>query len=90
MSSESPINIMALKYALRSLLLIAGLAAALEVELNEKPDNQQACQGMYSAKSWGGNVEPYLMATFLGYKDQGEVSFIRPDANLPAVAGSFE
>lgn len=63
-------------HVVRGLLTIAGLAAALEVELNEKPDNQQACQGMYSAKSWGGNVDPYLMATFLGYKDQGEVSYL--------------
>ena len=29
-------------------------------------------KGMYSRKSWGGDTDPYVMATFRGYQKQGE------------------
>lgn len=38
----------------------------------QKDSDRQACSGMYSRKSWGGSVDPFIM-----------VKFIKPD-NIPA------
>ncbi|KAL2134274.1 hypothetical protein VTI74DRAFT_641 [Chaetomium olivicolor] len=59
-----------------SLLLLAlsiWTAAALEVRLDETPDNRQRCAGMYSKKAWGGPVDPFILVKFTGVgKDQGD------------------
>ncbi|OAR00826.1 hypothetical protein LLEC1_08006 [Akanthomyces lecanii] len=41
---------------------------ALEVVIDQSRDNQQACAdgtGMYSKKSWGGPVDPFILVKFL-------------------------
>ncbi|KAK3375289.1 lung seven transmembrane receptor-domain-containing protein [Podospora didyma] len=59
--------------ALAALGLSAWTAAALEVRLDETPDNNQRCAGMYSMSGWGGPVNPYISVKFTGVgKDTGE------------------
>ncbi|KAH6627651.1 lung seven transmembrane receptor-domain-containing protein [Chaetomium tenue] len=53
------------------LLLSVWTAAALEVKLDQ--NENQRCAGMYSRKSWGGDVDPYIHVKFTGAgKDEGE------------------
>ncbi|KAJ2970610.1 hypothetical protein NQ176_g8110 [Zarea fungicola] len=40
-------------------------ALALEVGISQKGDQQQFCAGMYSKKSWGGPVDPFILVKFL-------------------------
>ncbi|UKZ68910.1 uncharacterized protein TrAtP1_009928 [Trichoderma atroviride] len=40
-------------------------AQALEVPMNEKEGSRQYCTGMYSRKSWGGPVDPFILVKFL-------------------------
>jgi len=47
------------------LLLLLGHVAAVEMEINQKDSSRQICSGMYSRKSWGGNVSPYILVKFL-------------------------
>ncbi|KAI5357663.1 hypothetical protein Slin15195_G035400 [Septoria linicola] len=44
---------------------------AAEMSINEKDASRQVCSGMYSRKTWGGNVDPYIL-----------VKFVHPD-NIP-------
>ncbi|OBT61341.1 hypothetical protein VE03_09318 [Pseudogymnoascus sp. 23342-1-I1] len=50
-------------------LLLAGLLLtsvnAGEFLLDQKDDNRLKCTGMYSRKSWGGNVDPYILVKFM-------------------------
>ena len=32
---------------------------------NQKENNRQVCAGMYSRKSWGGSVSPFILAKFV-------------------------
>ncbi|EAQ88988.1 hypothetical protein CHGG_05607 [Chaetomium globosum CBS 148.51] len=53
------------------LLLSVWTAAALEIKLDQ--NENQRCAGMYSRKSWGGDVDPYIHVKFTGVgKDEGE------------------
>ncbi|KAF2083977.1 hypothetical protein K490DRAFT_76155 [Saccharata proteae CBS 121410] len=57
------------------LLLLLGSALAVqavEVELNQKDENRQQCSGMYSRKSWGGSVDPFILVKFLKATDAPE------------------
>jgi len=45
------------------LLHLAQLAAGLEVKLTQS--DPQQCSGMYSRKSWGGNIDPFILTKFL-------------------------
>lgn len=31
---------------------------------DQKDGNRQICNGMYSRKSWGGNVDPFILVKF--------------------------
>lgn len=44
---------------------------AAEMSIDQKDASRQACAGMYSRKTWGGHVDPYIL-----------VKFVRPD-NVP-------
>lgn len=45
------------------LLHLAQLAAGVEVKLTQS--DPQQCSGMYSRKSWGGNIDPFILTKFL-------------------------
>ncbi|RYP15206.1 hypothetical protein DL765_005845 [Monosporascus sp. GIB2] len=51
-----------------SVSLLLGLslwtAQALEVKIDESPENNQKCAGMYSRSAWGGPVDPFILAVF--------------------------
>ncbi|KAL9043731.1 MAG: hypothetical protein Q9214_003091 [Letrouitia sp. 1 TL-2023] len=56
-----------MKTWLPSLLALASLATivgANELEINNKDPNQEQCSGMYSKSSWGGSVDPFILAKF--------------------------
>ncbi|KAF2138716.1 uncharacterized protein K452DRAFT_290370 [Aplosporella prunicola CBS 121167] len=52
-------------YALAGLLASVLAVHAAEVELNQKDENRQQCSGMYSKKSWGGQVDPFILVKFV-------------------------
>ncbi|KXS95942.1 hypothetical protein AC578_7984 [Pseudocercospora eumusae] len=43
--------------------LVATLAAEMKIDQNEA--NRQVCSGMYSRKSWGGSIDPFIMVKFI-------------------------
>ncbi|KAH0562693.1 hypothetical protein GP486_002636 [Trichoglossum hirsutum] len=49
-------------------LLLSALAitvvTASEIRLDEKDGNSQRCSGMYSRKTWGGSVDPFILTKF--------------------------
>lgn len=45
------------------LTFVIAVVNAAEVKLTQ--DEPQKCSGMYSKKSWGGNVEPFILVKFL-------------------------
>ncbi|KAK3111137.1 Membrane protein ptm1 [Teratosphaeriaceae sp. CCFEE 6253] len=51
------------------LALLATTASALETKIDQKDTNRQVCSGMYSRKSWGGSVSPFILTKFLVPKD---------------------
>ncbi|KAL1628623.1 Membrane protein ptm1 [Neofusicoccum ribis] len=42
-------------------LFPALLVQAIEVQLDQTDENRQQCSGMYSKKSWGGSVDPFIL-----------------------------
>ncbi|KAK5119107.1 hypothetical protein LTR62_000318 [Meristemomyces frigidus] len=59
------------------LALIATSALALETKIDQTESNRQVCSGMYSRKSWGGSVSPFILTKFLkpdGLSEDGEGS----------------
>ncbi|KAI9875217.1 MAG: hypothetical protein M1830_008728 [Pleopsidium flavum] len=54
------------------LAFIIAAATAGEVEINQAKQNQQRCSGMYSRKSWGGAVEPYILTKFIKATPEGD------------------
>ncbi|KAK5687205.1 Membrane protein ptm1 [Elasticomyces elasticus] len=50
-------------------LLTAASTHALETKLDQKENNRQVCSGMYSRKSWGGSVSPFILTKFVVPKD---------------------
>ncbi|KAF7720265.1 Lung seven transmembrane receptor family protein [Penicillium ucsense] len=44
--------------------LLAGSALANEVEIKSDAAHRQQCSGMYGRKSWGGNVDPFILVKF--------------------------
>ncbi|KIW11985.1 hypothetical protein PV08_09259 [Exophiala spinifera] len=47
------------------LAYLATLVAGNEIKLNQDDANRQRCSGMYSRKSWGGSVEPFILVKYL-------------------------
>lgn len=48
------------------LLVVAStLTAVAAVDMTLTHDDAQKCSGMYSMKSWGGKIQPYIMVKFL-------------------------
>ncbi|OJJ50986.1 hypothetical protein ASPZODRAFT_55881 [Penicilliopsis zonata CBS 506.65] len=45
--------------------LLAGRILANEVELKQDDAHRQRCSGMYSRKSWGGSVDPFILTKFV-------------------------
>lgn len=48
-----------------ALLLTSIIAVVNAAEVKLTQDEPQKCSGMYSKKSWGGNVEPFILVKFL-------------------------
>lgn len=44
-----------------ALLQLAALSQAVEMKIDQSEINRQVCSGMYSRKSWGGTVNPYIL-----------------------------
>ncbi|KAK5137269.1 hypothetical protein LTR08_000239 [Meristemomyces frigidus] len=47
------------------LLQLAARTHAVEMKIDQKDSNRQVCSGMYSRKSWGGNVDPFILTKFI-------------------------
>jgi len=47
--------------------LIASSGPDLTDRQNQQADNQEQCSGMYSRKSWGGSVDPFIDVVFSPY-----------------------
>ncbi|KAK4553819.1 Membrane protein ptm1 [Recurvomyces mirabilis] len=45
--------------------LVATTTFGLETKIDQKESNRQVCSGMYSRKSWGGSVSPFILTKFL-------------------------
>lgn len=41
---------------------------------NQNEDTRQKCAGMYSRKSWGGNVDPFILVKFMKPVDPKEAT----------------
>ncbi|KAL6709164.1 Membrane protein ptm1 [Coniothyrium glycines] len=52
------------------LLLYITAVAAIDVTLNQ--DDRQKCSGMYSKKSWGGKVDPFIMVKFIKNEEKNK------------------
>ena len=39
---------------------------------DQKEANRQVCSGMYSRKSWGGNMDPFILTKLLKPKNLGD------------------
>ncbi|KAF1345730.1 lung seven transmembrane receptor-domain-containing protein [Delphinella strobiligena] len=46
------------------LILLLTFVAANEVKIDQKETHRQQCSGMYSRKSWGGSVDPFILLKF--------------------------
>ena len=44
----------------------------LTVVQKQDDANRQRCSGMYSRKSWGGSVDPFILTKFMKDDSQGE------------------
>lgn len=58
-----------------SLAVLGYLAAAAlgnEIELKQDDAHRQRCSGMYDRKSWGGPVDPFILAKFLPSDIEGD------------------
>lgn len=47
------------------LLHLAAVSQAVEMKIDQKANNRQVCSGMYSRKSWGGAVDPFILTKFI-------------------------
>jgi hypothetical protein len=59
--------------------LSASLAQAWEIALDQSDDKRQICAGMYSRKSWGGPVDPFILVDLIKPSDI-------PDGQDPVVS----
>ena len=41
------------------------IGTALTAKQNQKDGSRQQCSGMYSRKSWGGSVNPFILTKFI-------------------------
>jgi hypothetical protein len=54
------------------LLLLSTITAVAAIDVTLTRDDPQKCSGMYSKKSWGGKVEPFILVKFLKKGDQNK------------------
>ncbi|OCT45012.1 Membrane protein PTM1 [Cladophialophora carrionii] len=47
------------------LAYLAALVAGNEMQIKQDDEHRQRCAGMYSRKSWGGSIEPFILVKFL-------------------------
>ncbi|KAK4505660.1 hypothetical protein PRZ48_003625 [Zasmidium cellare] len=45
---------------------------AVEMQIDQKESNRQICSGMYSRKSWGGEIDPFILVKFVKPNDLPE------------------
>lgn len=55
------------------LITLGGPAKLTFLLKNQETENQQRCTGMYSRKSWGGAVDPYILTKFIKLTPEGDV-----------------
>jgi hypothetical protein len=55
-----------------ALLLLSTITAVAAIDVTLNRDDAQKCSGMYSKKSWGGKVEPFILVKFRHLKDQNK------------------
>lgn len=48
-------------------ILVSSSRPELTDKQNQQADNQEQCSGMYSRKSWGGSVDPFIDVVFSPY-----------------------
>jgi hypothetical protein len=51
----------------RATVLVCSSFPGLTEKQNQQADNQEQCSGMYSRKSWGGSVDPFIDVVFSPY-----------------------
>ncbi|KAL8795096.1 MAG: hypothetical protein Q9195_002393 [Heterodermia aff. obscurata] len=60
--------------------LLGVAVVANELQINQKMDSRQQCQGMYSRKAWGGDTDPFVLTKFINATTKGDedpiVSFV--------------
>lgn len=56
-----------------ALLLLSSITAVAAIDVTLNQSDRQKCSGMYSKKSWGGKVDPFILVKFIknGEKNQG-------------------
>ena len=54
------------------LLLLSTITAVAAIDVTLTRDEPQKCSGMYSKKSWGGKVEPFILVKFLKNGDKNK------------------
>ena len=54
------------------LLLLSTITAVAAIDVTLTRDEPQKCSGMYSKKSWGGRVDPFILVKFVNKKDQNK------------------
>ncbi|OAL21157.1 hypothetical protein AYO20_11413 [Fonsecaea nubica] len=47
------------------LAYLAAIVAGDEVQIKQDDEHRQRCSGMYSRKSWGGSIDPFILVKFL-------------------------
>ena len=50
------------------LLLLSTITAVAAIDVTLTRDEPQKCSGMYSKKSWGGRVDPFILVKFVNKK----------------------
>ncbi|KAL5119982.1 Membrane protein ptm1 [Pleosporales sp. CAS-2024a] len=67
---------------MKALLLLAAAAAVTAVDVIVNQDESQKCSGMYSKKSWGGKVDPFILVKF---RKNGDGNAGMPDPTVGVV-----
>ncbi|KAL2048229.1 hypothetical protein N7G274_000140 [Stereocaulon virgatum] len=55
-----------------ALAFLSCYATAGEVQITQREQDRQQCNGMYSKSAWGGDVDPFILTTFIKTTPKGD------------------
>lgn len=58
--------------ALLALGVFISSVLSSEIEITQKEQNRQQCNGMYSKTAWGGSVDPFILTKFIQATPEGD------------------